>query len=174
MEYVPDLSHRLLMLVDDDYYVVRNNITSDHLTTTNLMKIVMKIMEKNKKVDSTVYKRYYSGYMEDRLLDCYSICKEYAERDEEKVIRFNWFCKSHEITSKVLNRVLDALDKSNVIRTICRVIYEIRVDDDCLTSFRKKFPEIPEINKKFNILNYSTEAKKPTRTILEELKEAGI
>lgn len=44
MESSPDISHRLLLLVDDDYHIVRNSITSDHLTTVNLMKIVMKIM----------------------------------------------------------------------------------------------------------------------------------
>lgn len=41
----------------------------------------MKIMEKPKKVESTVYKRFYSGYMEDQLLDTYSVTKEYVERD---------------------------------------------------------------------------------------------
>lgn len=49
LEYSPDINHRLLLLADDDYHIVRNNITSDHLTRINLMKIVMKIMEKPKK-----------------------------------------------------------------------------------------------------------------------------
>lgn len=46
------------------------------------MKVVMKIMEKPKKVESETFKRFYSGYMDDRLLDRYTVHKEYAERDE--------------------------------------------------------------------------------------------
>ena len=76
MEYMPDVSHRLLLLADDDYYMVRNNITSDHLTNSNLMKVVMRIMEKQKKPEANnSCKRFYSGYYEDGLLDTYTIAK---------------------------------------------------------------------------------------------------
>ncbi len=91
------------------------------------MKIVMKIMEKPKKVESTVYKRFYSGYMEDQLLDTYTVTKEYVERDEEKVLKSNWFCKTHEISPRVLNRVLEDLDKNDVIKNLCKVVFEIEV-----------------------------------------------
>ena len=91
----------------------------------NLMKIVMKIMEKPKKVESAVYKRYYSGYMEDNLLDCYSIEKEYAERDEEKVVKVNYFCKTYDINMRTLNRVLDNLEENSVTKNLCRVVYEV-------------------------------------------------
>ena len=82
MESAPDISHRLLLLSEEDYNIVRNNITSDHLTTINLMKVVMKIMEKPKQTETTSFKRFYSGAMDDRLLDRYSVYKEYAARDE--------------------------------------------------------------------------------------------
>lgn len=44
VEYCPDIKHRLILLAEDDFFTVRNDITSDFLNQTNLSKIVMKIM----------------------------------------------------------------------------------------------------------------------------------
>lgn len=168
LEYMPDTAHRLLMLVDDDYYIVRNNITSDHLTEANLTKVVMRAMEKPKKAESTnSLKRYHSGYFEDGLLDTYTIAKEYIERDEEKVIRISWFCKTYEISTKVFNRVIDALDRNGVIENVCRLVYEIEVEESSLEKLRKEFSTVVEVKRKVNILNLSTSAQKTTRSILE-------
>jgi hypothetical protein len=57
---------------------------------------------------------------------------------------------------------------------MCRVIYEIEVEEGSLGLLRKKFPNIMEVKKKVNVLNLSTTVQKTTRTILQELKQAGI
>lgn len=57
---------------------------------------------------------------------------------------------------------------------MCRVIYEIEVEEGSLGLLRKKFPNIIEVKKKVNVLNLSTAVQKTTRTILQELKQAGI
>lgn len=63
--------------------------------------------------------------MEDKLLDCYTISKQYAEKDEEKVIRINTFCRKHEISTKLFGKILDALEKNGVIGVNYRTIYEV-------------------------------------------------
>jgi len=54
----------------------------------------MKIMEKNKKREQTNSRRFYSDCVDDKM-DMYSVSKMYADKNEEKVIRINSFCKSN-------------------------------------------------------------------------------
>ena len=54
------------------------------VTDDNLQKIVMKMVEKTVRREEQSKKRFYSDYIEDKLLDCYTISKQYAEKDEEK------------------------------------------------------------------------------------------
>lgn len=110
LNYCPDARERLLLLVDDDFHTVRNNITADHLTMPNLMKIVMRIMERPKTISSNTAKRYYSGVMEDQWLQCLSMNKCFFDKDEEKVIKINSFCKRYNISGRVLDRVIETLN----------------------------------------------------------------
>lgn len=75
----------------------------------------MKIMEKGKKKEQNSLKRFYSDCVDDKLFDCYSVSKEFTAKDEEKVIRINWFCKTYEITYKNFKKVVDALCKDGVL-----------------------------------------------------------
>ena len=60
-----------------------------------MQKVVMKMVEKPAKKEEHSKKRFYADCIEDKLLDCYTISKQYAEKDEEKVLRVNSFCKKH-------------------------------------------------------------------------------
>jgi predicted kinase len=57
-------------------------LTADFVTSDNLHKIVMRMVEKTMKKEEQTKKRYYSDYIEDKMLDCYTISKQYAEKDE--------------------------------------------------------------------------------------------
>ena len=72
--------------------------------------------------------RFYSDYIEDKLLDSYTLSKQYAEKDEEKVLKINSFCKRHEISSKLFGKIMNALDRNGVIGTNYRTIHEIEID----------------------------------------------
>ena len=62
--------------------------------------------------------------------------------------------------------MLEALDRNEIIKCLCRVIYEIEIEESSLWLLRKKFPNVVEVKRKVNILNMSTSAKKTTRAIL--------
>jgi hypothetical protein len=83
------------MFSHNDYHNHRNTITSELVTPEYLQKVVMKMVEKPLKAPEHSKKRFYSDCIEDKLLDCYTISKQYAEKDEEKVIRVNTFCRKH-------------------------------------------------------------------------------
>ena len=100
------------------------------------------MVEKSLKKEENNRKRYYSDCIEDKLLDCYTISKQYAEKDEEKVLRTNTFCKKHEISTKLLGKIIDALEKSGVIGINYRTIYEIEIDLDSISRMKKKLPMI--------------------------------
>ena len=119
-------------------------------------------------------KRFYSDYIEDKLLDCYTISKQYAEKDEEKVIRINTFCRKHEISTKLFGKILDALEKNGVVGVNYRTIYEVEVDMESIPRLKKQLPMVEEVRRKINLLNVSTSLQKTVRTILEELKKEGI
>ena len=70
-------------------------------------------------------KRFYSDCIDDKLLHCYSVSKQFAEKDEEKVIRISWFCQAYDVTPRVFKKVIDALCKCGVILKECKLVYEI-------------------------------------------------
>ena len=83
-------------------------------------------MEKGKKKETTTNpKRFYSDYVEDKLFERYSVAKKYAEKDEEKVIRINWFCKNFDISLRTFKRVIDALCKAEILYKNCKLVFEI-------------------------------------------------
>ena len=49
VEACPDAPHRVALLVDEDYFKIRNEITCDFIGSEQLAKVVMKVMEKPKK-----------------------------------------------------------------------------------------------------------------------------
>ena len=116
---------KLLMFSETDYHNYRNLITSEFVTPEYLQKIVMKMVEKPPRKEELSKKRFYSDCIEDKLLDCYTISKKYAEKDEEKVLRMNSFCKRHEISTKLFSKIIDALEQHGAIATNYRTIYEI-------------------------------------------------
>ena len=61
---------------------------------------------------------------------------------------------------------MDALDRNGVIESVCRLVYEIEIDEGSLEKLRKSFPDVIEIKRKVNVLNLSTSAQKTTRSIL--------
>lgn len=66
-----------MLIVDDDYYTLRNNITSDFVPIDHLQRMAMKVMEKPKKrEESNSFKRCYSQHVNDKLLECFSTNKE--------------------------------------------------------------------------------------------------
>ena len=83
-----------MLLVDEDYYHLRNSLTSDFVTNDNLYKIAMKLMEKPKKrEESGGLKRCYSQHINDKILDCFSVSKEDTSKQEEKIVKVTSFCK---------------------------------------------------------------------------------
>ena len=66
-----------MLLVDEDYFTLRNVITSDYLPIDNLQRVAIKLLEKpKKKEESSTYKRCYSQHINDKLLECFSTSKE--------------------------------------------------------------------------------------------------
>lgn len=63
--------------------------------------------------------------MDDRLLEMYSVTKNYVEKNEEKVIRINWFCKNYDIGIKPFKKVIDGLCKMQIVSKNCKLVYEI-------------------------------------------------
>ena len=49
VDYCPSIRNKLMLLVEDDYFALRNNLTSDILPFDSLHRVGMKIMEKPKK-----------------------------------------------------------------------------------------------------------------------------
>lgn len=70
------VDNKLLLLSEDDYHNTRNLITAELVTMDNLSAIVMRMVSKNIKKENIGRKRYYSGSIDDKLLDCYSISKQ--------------------------------------------------------------------------------------------------
>lgn len=116
---------KLLMFSETDYHNYRNAITSEFVTQEYLQKIVMRMVEKPLKKEENNKKRFYSDCIEDKLLDCYTISKQYAEKDEEKVLRMNTFCKKYKISPKLFTKILNALEKNGALAINYRTIYEI-------------------------------------------------
>lgn len=100
---------KLLLFEENDYHNYRNMITADLVTEENLQKIVMRMVEKSSKKEDQSKKRYYSDYIDDKIFESYTISKQYAEKDEEKVIRIATFCRKYEISNKLFDRILDSL-----------------------------------------------------------------
>ena len=116
---------KLLMFSETDYHNYRNAITSEFVTQEYLQKVVMRMVEKPVKKEENNKKRFYSDCIEDKLLDCYTISKQYAEKDEEKVLRMNTFCKKYEISPKLFTKILNALERNGALAINYRTIYEI-------------------------------------------------
>lgn len=55
----------------------------------------------------------------------YSINKHFTEKNEEKVIRINWFCKTYEISPKIFKRIMSGLYISGIVTKDCKLVYEI-------------------------------------------------
>jgi hypothetical protein len=55
----------------------------------------------------------------------YSVSKNYVEKNEEKVIRINWFCKTYDIGIKQFKKVIDGLCKNQIVTKDCKLVYEI-------------------------------------------------
>lgn len=100
-------------------------MTSDYLNNSTLQKHIVKIIEKQQKKDSLVKKRFYSDYIDDRMLINYSVSKQIIEKDEEKNIKINQFCRNNSITQRNFNRVIDGLVEIGMININCKAIYEI-------------------------------------------------
>ena len=75
-------------------------------------------------------------------MNCYSVCKQYAEKDEEKVIRMNAFCRKNQISSRLLTKVIDALQSNGVIGINYRTIFEIEIDIDSIARMKRQLPMI--------------------------------
>ena len=73
---------KLLLFEENDYHNYRNFITADFVTLDNLEKIVMKMVEKTVKKDEQSKKRFYSDFVDDKILDCFTVSKQFAEKDE--------------------------------------------------------------------------------------------
>ena len=74
-------------------------------------------------------RKCYSEYVEDKLLDMYSVSKNYVEKNEEKVIRINWFCRTYDVGIKTFKKVIDALCKNKIVFKDCRLVYEIEIEE---------------------------------------------
>ena len=64
-----------------DYHNYRNFITSELVTLDCLRRIVMNMVEKPRKREEQSKKRFYSDAIDDKLFDCYTVSKLYAEKD---------------------------------------------------------------------------------------------
>ena len=140
VECCPNAKNKLLLFDEDDYHNFRNSITADYLNNNTLQRHIVKIIEKQQKKDSQTKKRFYSDYVDDRILTNYSVSKQIIEKDEEKNIKINNFCKTNAISQKNFMRIIDGLVEIGMISINCRAIYEIEIDEDCLQWFRKKYP----------------------------------
>ena len=136
------VKEKLLIFSETDFHNYRNWITSEFVTPEYLQKVVMKMVEKPIKKEENSKKRFYSDCIEDKLLDCYTISKQYAEKDEEKVLKVNSFCKKHEISSKLFGKIMTALEKNGVIGINYRTIYEIEIDLESISRMKKNLPMI--------------------------------
>ncbi len=65
----------MLLFEENDYHNYRNMITADLVTEDNLQKIVMRMVEKTSRKEDQSKKRYYSDFIDDKILDCYTISK---------------------------------------------------------------------------------------------------
>ena len=81
VEGVFTAKEKLLLLADDDFHNLRNNITADFLQLDILQRIVMKIVERPIKKDQPSKKRFYAEIVDDNILDSYTVSKQVAERD---------------------------------------------------------------------------------------------
>ena len=99
-------------------------------------------------------------------MNSYTISKQYAEKDEEKVLKINSFCKQHEISNKLFGKIIEALENTNVIVSNYRTLYEIEIDSDSVHRLKSTFPMIQEARRRINLLNVSTSLQKTVRSIL--------
>lgn len=83
----------------------------------------MRMVEKPPKKEDNSRKRFYSECVDDKILDCYTISKQYAEKDEEKVLRVNNFCKKYEISPKLFTKIIEALERNGAIGINYRTMY---------------------------------------------------
>ena len=127
VESCPNIKNKLLLFDEDDYHNFRNSLTSDYLSNSTLQKNIVKIIEKPQKKDGQTKKRFYSDYIDDRMLNCYSVSKQIIEKDEEKNLKINAFCKANSLTIKNFMRIVDGLVEVGMISINCRAIYEIEI-----------------------------------------------
>lgn len=125
VECCPNVKNKLLLFDEDDYHNCRNLMTADYLNNSILQKHIVKIIEKQQKKDSLVKKRFYSDYIDDRMLTNYSVSKQIIEKDEEKNIKINQFCRNNSISQKNFSRIVDGLVEIGMININCKAIYEI-------------------------------------------------
>lgn len=59
----------------------------------------------------------------------YSVSKNYVEKNEEKVIRINWFCRTYDVGIKNFKKVIDALCKNKIVLKDCKLVYEIEIEE---------------------------------------------
>ena len=76
---------KLLLFAENDYHNSRNSLTTDITPITLLQRAVMLAVEKPTCPQEVTRKRCYSDYVDDCLLEPYTVSKQLAEKNEEKV-----------------------------------------------------------------------------------------
>lgn len=122
VETCPNVKNKLLLFDEDDYHNFRNSMTSDYLNNSTLQKHIVKIIEKPQKKDNQTKKRFYSDYIDDRLMTNYSVSKQIIEKDEEKNIKINNFCKTNFLTQRNFMKIIDGLVEVGMISINCRAV----------------------------------------------------
>ncbi len=125
IEYCPNVKNKLLLFDEDDYHNCRNQMTADYLNNSTLQRHIIKVIEKQQKKDSLAKKRFYSDYIDDRMLTNYSVSKQIIEKDEEKNIRISQFCRTNSLTQRNFMRIIDGLMEIGMIHINCRAVFEI-------------------------------------------------
>ena len=98
-------------------------------------------MEKPRKKDDNQRRRFFSEFVESNaLLSCYSVTKQAIQKNEEKVLRINTFCRTNNVTLKSLYQILECMCSLDIVEKICKLTYEIEISDDCLMRFRQEYP----------------------------------
>jgi hypothetical protein len=149
-------------------------MTSDYLNNFTLQKHIVKVIEKQQKKESLVKKRFYSDYIDDRILANYSVSKQIIEKDEEKNMKITQFCRTNSLTQKNFMRIIDGLVEIGMIQINCRAIFEIELEEDSTQLFRKRFPDLTDVRRKVNVLDSSATLKTITCNLLEEFRRFGI
>ena len=165
---------KLLLFAENDYHNYRNGLTADLTPMALLQRAVMLAVEKPVRPQEVTRKRCYSDYVDDRLLEPYTVSKQLAEKNEEKVLRIQWFSKRHQLPVRLVNRILGALEQQQVISMNYRTNCEVEVDIESISRMQKHLPEVQEVRRKVDLLSTSTQLGITVRGVLEQLDSAGV